>query len=192
MKLEVGRPPKVVVAGMSGTGKTTLCRLLVEQFRPRCVVWDPMGQYPSEISYRPRRFDDAAEADALVRRVMDAGPFVIEWEEIEQIYAEKGGGWLPPFTKQYVLMWRNYGSGWIANVRQPQRVSKTILNEADDLILFKLSGTALDYVVSLLGRDDGPRLYAMRKWHKDEHRFFHRRPDGELVERHWLPKDRAV
>lgn len=174
------RPVKAVVAGTSGTGKTTLLRRIIEPLRPKIAVWDPFGQYPVDVSYRPRRFDSRAEAEALSATAWRAAPFVLTWEEAEQIWSQNKGE-LPPVTKQYVLMGRNVDLGWIANVRRPQALVKSILDEADDIYLFKLKGRAFDYMVDFLGKSEGAKIAPMRTWRKEDHLFFHIQ-EGEVSE----------
>jgi energy-coupling factor transporter ATP-binding protein EcfA2 len=172
-----------VIMGMKGTGKSTLQEQLAETFRERgitTVVWDPIGQYPGTVSYRPRAFDDREELDELARRVWQAAPARLEIEEAEQILPQ--GPDLPTTFKAFALMGRNYGLSWGVNTRRPQAVSKHVLNLADHLFIFKLELRDLDYMKSFLGRA-GTDLEDMRTWTKDPRegggQFFHYH-DGQL------------
>jgi energy-coupling factor transporter ATP-binding protein EcfA2 len=171
MKVRIGNPPRVAVVGKSGTGKTTLCRVLVEGLRPRVTVWDPVRQYPADIAYRPRDLGSRQEAEGLARWARSRAPWSLLYEEAEQVL-DQGRGPLPPALNEYVLVGRNWRLGWIVNVRRPQALHKTVLDEVDDIYIFKVEGRALDYAVSRLGSDVGPRLRAMQAWPKDAHQFY--------------------
>jgi energy-coupling factor transporter ATP-binding protein EcfA2 len=143
-----------VIMGMKGTGKTTLQREIARTFRQDLdvptVVWDPIGQYPSPVSYRPRCFDDRDELDQLARRIWQHAPARLEIEEAEQVLPQ--GPDLPSTFKAYALMGRNYGLSWGVNTRRPQAVSKHILNLADHLFIFKLELRDRGYLHKFLGR----------------------------------------
>jgi hypothetical protein len=179
-RLDISEEDTATVMGMRGSGKTAICRLLASG--ARTVVWDPLGQYPANVAYRPRAVD-RAEFDALVARVWHNAPATLLVEEAEQVLPQ--GPPLPPNFKAFALMGRNYGLRWFLNTRSPQALAKAVLDESDHLFIFKLGGRALDYMKDYLGRTDGRELDRMRKWIKDPRkgggRYFHYH-DGELTE----------
>ena len=179
----IGPDESVAIMGMKGTGKTTLCRVIARAAAPRVVVWDPLSQFPVEVSYRPRALS-SAEFDELARRCWHAAPMMLVVSEAEQVIPQRGGV-LPPAFQALALMGRNLGLRYVAETRQPQRLDKAVLDQADPTFIFKLAGRALEYMEEYLGRHDGRQLEVMRSWTKDPRegggRFFYYR-DGELRE----------
>lgn len=178
MKLEIGPEDTFTVAGMRGTGKTTLMNAFLG---PRTIVWDPLAQYDPKHAYRPRSLT-RAEFDELAGRLWYDAPVRLLVEEAEQVLPQ--GPDLPPNFKSFALMGRNLGLSWGMNTRQPAALTKKVLDESDHIFIFKLGGRALDYMVAYLGKE-GRRLEEMRSWVKDPRqgggRFFWYH-DGELEE----------
>lgn len=167
-QIRFGPEDTATAMGMRGSGKTSLFRHLLPAFKPNLVVWDPLAQYPPDVSYRPGALS-RRELDSLCRQLWPRAPINLMLEEAEQVLPQ--GMDLPPACKQFFLMGRNVGARWLVNTRQPQALTKRVLDESDHFFIFKLQGRALDYMMRYLGRD-GRRLAKMQAWRKEQHRFF--------------------
>jgi hypothetical protein len=185
--IQLGPEDTFAAIGMRGTGKTTLCRKIVRGWGPRTVVWDPFGQYPPPISYRPRTID-RREHDGLCRHVWTSAPFNLLVEEAEQVLPE--GRPLAPAANQLFLMGRNLRIRWGLNTRHPAALKKQVLNECDHYFVFKLRPQSIEYMVRYLelAPRDARAFRKMHAWLKSEHRFFWYSDDHGLVPvSHWTP-----
>jgi hypothetical protein len=184
MKIAIKPTAKVAVMGMNETGKTVICRLQARAARPSVVVYDPLGQYPADVSFRPRNIGDVDEFDDLVRACYYDPPKRLIIEEAEQVLPQRGV--LPPWFLQYSMPGRNLGLAWTINLRAPQLIEKSALNLADHLFIFKLEGTSVDYMRNRVGRHNRGTFDRMLRWRKEDYRFFHYH-SGELTECPPLP-----
>jgi hypothetical protein len=146
------RPEENTAAiGMRGTGKTELAQQIADA-QPSdvaIVAWDPKRVWPDQWAYHPSQFD-VDELDQLAARCMQALPCRLFLEEIEQLLKNQRS--LPENVRRFALMCREYGGTFHLDLRIPQRVSKTLLDEADHILLFKVSGRRLNYMHRYLGR----------------------------------------
>lgn len=184
-RIELGPEHSVAVVGMKGTGKTTLFRqLLTLPGAPaRRAVWDPLHQYPADVAYRPGGMvEPRAEMDLFLRQAYGGPPTRVFIEEAEAVLPERYP--FLPNTQAFLQMGRNRGHSVVVNTRRPAMLHKFLLEEADHVFLFKMRNLSLKAVIDVFDLEPGDeaKLRTMRRWQKEDHRFFWLNPAGELVE----------
>lgn len=191
MKFGIGRDEKVAVAGLPGTGKTTLCRVIAQEMGPTSM-WDPFGQYvnvPGVASYRPPTMD-VMDLDRLAGHLWGQAKagrapdgLTLGIEEAEQVLEQ--GQPLTPNVRESALMGRNLKFRYLFNLRRPQDFTKKLLRVCDWLFIMKLAGGDIEGLRDTVGKAACDELRTMTTWTKDPRqgggRFFTYH-DGELKE----------
>lgn len=162
--------------GMSGTGKTTLQRRIAMTLRDSgmpVTVWDPLGQYPDEISYQVRDMYDTDELDQVARYVLQARGR-LEIEESEQVLPNRGElRKIAPGVNSMACLARNLNASIGANTRRPQQLNEGILRNVHNIAIFKLRPKDIGYMEDFVGRHQAHKLDELNDWTRDA-----REPDG--------------
>lgn len=167
------------VAGMRGTGKTTLMRRLV-QSTPRAWVLDPLDQYGDLGRHCIVPGEKGAPADerdcleALCRRAWASGNVTIFAEEAELALPEKKT--LLPYTQKVILRGRNRGIGFTACTRRIAELKKTVFSLSDHVLIFAFfADVDISYLTGFMGKE-AEQVRALRDFH-----FYHYEQRGGLV-----------
>jgi hypothetical protein len=160
-QLRVGRTDRATVIGATGTGKTTLCRYLVEDPAKRCsVVYDAKISDAITRWQTTQRFFDSfdllqrSEEDRLVYRPsfgesIDAAAqddFFgwIYWRRYTRLYIDEAtalqGGVNPSWNLQACLArGREHGVSTVIATQRPKRVPLILFSESEHFFIFRLN-----------------------------------------------------
>jgi len=126
-----------VVAGMRGSGKTTLIKRLASGLQVPHTIYDPLDQYASITEHRivPNP-DNLATFEATCERIWRQGNHLFIVEEAEVYLKNKAE--LTHYAKLCILRGRNRGIGiWICT-RRIADLHKTPVSQANHLFLYKM------------------------------------------------------
>ncbi len=153
---------RITIAGMTGTGKTTLARFILKKFSS-VLVWDPLGQYNDFNHYIPQT-GKLDEFEYVCKNVWQRGNVLLAIEEAEQVLGERLS-WSDHAYK-IVNMGRNRGIGLMAITRRIAELKKTVFGLSDHVYLYKFfAPNDVDYVKSFLGREWANRLRNLPQYH---------------------------
>ena len=143
----------MTIAGLPGTGKTTLAKYLASLCEPNILIWDPMGQYegfPSEYRYIPR-YDNLQEFDMVCRKLRARGNITFFIEECEKYIGQ--GRALSENAFDLINRGRNWGVGIIAVTRRIQRLNKDFFDLCSHVFLFHTGLRSKEYLTDLIGKE---------------------------------------
>ena len=172
------------IAGLRGTGKTTLSNYLAKLCGDNVLIYDPMNQYTSfkpELRYIPKS-DSMSEFDAVCRRVIARGNMVFFIEEAERYLGQ--GKLLGPDSYNLINRGRNWGIGVVAVTRRIQRLSKDYFDLCDNIIFFRCGTQSLKirgYLEEMIGSSICGQIRQLR-----EHHFLFYNIETETAVERWL------
>lgn len=156
------------IAGLRGTGKTTLSNYLAKLCGDNILIYDPMNQYQSfkpEHRYIPKS-DSMSEFDAVCRRVIARGNMVFFIEEAERYLGQ--GKLLGPDAYVLINRGRNWGIGVVAVTRRIQRLSKDYFDLCDNIIFFRCGTQSLKvrgYLEEMIGQTVCAQIRQLKQYH---------------------------
>jgi len=100
---------RVTIAGLPGTGKSTLAKYIADLFEPNVLIYDPLDQYhnfPDECRYVPKS-DSLEEFEAQCRLLRARSNVVFIIEEAERYLGQ--GKPIGPHAFDVINRSRNWG-----------------------------------------------------------------------------------
>jgi len=156
---------RITVAGLPGTGKTTLGKYLASLCMPRVLIYDPLAQYdgfPDENRYIPKS-DSLSEFDAVCRQLRMRGNVTFIVEEAERYLGQ--GKPLGENAFDLINRGRNWGVGVLAVTRRIQRLSKDFFDLCQDVFLFRCGLKSREYITDMIGRESTKKIMALPLFH---------------------------
>ena len=152
----------IVIAGMRGSGKTNLLKLLVSPLKIPYAIYDPLDQYGNVSTHRIVPAPDTLETfEATCKRVWERGNFLLIVEECEVYLRNKGE--LPPYAKMCILRGRNRGIGMWLCTRRIADLHKTPVSQADHLFLYRMFlPNDIDYISQFIPKEQAQGLDHMK------------------------------
>lgn len=123
------------VAGMRGTGKTSLAKRILSRVKGDVIVYDPMWEYPRAISFHPHS-DSREDFDRFMATCWDKGNIYIAVDEAERYF--KGKKALTPYSAKIVNTGRHRNIGLLLITRRIAELNKTAFGLSDTVIMFQM------------------------------------------------------
>jgi len=160
---------RITVAGLPGTGKTTLTRYLADMFSSMegtsLLIYDPLSQYvgftPEEI-YLPKS-DSLAEFEGVCRRLCSVSNTMFVVEEAERYLGQDKR--MGPYTFDFINRSRNWGCGIMAVTRRIQRLSKDFFDLCQHAFFFRCGLRSKDYIWDMIGREAALKVFSLPQYH---------------------------
>jgi len=165
MALEIKSTDRVTIAGLPGTGKTTLAKHFASLCEPRVLIYDPLSQYEGfadEYRYIPRS-DSLAEFDSVCRKLRATSKITFIVEECERYIGQ--GKPLGENAFDLINRGRNWGVGIFAVTRRIQRLSKDFFDLCQHVFLFRIGLKSRGYIADMIGWDDTRILMKLPEFH---------------------------
>ncbi len=144
---------RIIISGLTGTGKTYLLRYFATQFEPDILIIDPLDQYSmfsDDLRYIPQR-ETPNELEEICKRLWARSNCTLIIEEAEQ-YLQQGRSMLP-FTSGLIRMGRNWGIGIYATTRRIQDVAKRFFDLAQHAFFFQCGLQSREYIAKMIGNE---------------------------------------
>jgi len=151
--IEIRSTDRVTIAGLPGTGKTTLAKYLASLCEPNILIYDPLSQYDGfteEQRYIPKS-DSLTEFDSVCRRLRQRGDITFLVEEAERYLGQ--GKPLGENAFDLINRGRNWGVGVFAVTRRIQRISKDFFDLCQCCFFFRCGLKSREYIADLTGWD---------------------------------------
>ena len=135
-RIKIKRDGIVTIAGMRGTGKTTLAKRIIAvllQEKHTVIVYDPMQEYPNPISYIPKS-DDKEDFDIFMKEIWNRGNIFVVVDEAERYMSTKQP--LTKYTYKIVNTGRHRNIGLLVITRRIAELHKTVFGLSNTVILF--------------------------------------------------------
>lgn len=181
MALEIKSTDRVTIAGLPGSGKTTLAKYFASLCEPHVLIYDPLQQYegfPDECRYIPHS-DSLDEFDAVCRKLRATSKITFIVEECERYIGQ--GKPLGENAFDLINRGRNWGVGIFAVTRRIQRLSKDFFDLSQHCFLFRCGLKSRGYIADMIGWDDTRKLMRLPEYH-----FLHYNVETEASSVHVL------
>ena len=135
-KLMIKRDGITTISGMRGHGKTSLAkRILVALIKAKhtVIVYDPMQEYPKEISYNPRS-DSKEEFNLFLKHIWNTGNVFVVIDEAERYLSVRQP--LVEYAAKIVNTGRHRNIGLLVITRRLAELNKTVFGLSDKAIFF--------------------------------------------------------
>ena len=162
--LRISRSDRITIAGLPGTGKTTLAKFLASLCLPRVLIYDPLSQYSGfedEYRYIPKS-DSQAEFNSICRRLRSQSNIMFVVEECERYIGQ--GRPLGDDAFDLVNRGRNWNVGIVAVTRRIQRLSKDYFDLCQHIFFFKCGLKSREYIADMIGRAEANRIMKLTKY----------------------------
>lgn len=123
------------IAGMRGSGKTSLAKRILAQVKGDVVVYDPMWEYPSKYSFHPIS-DSKIDFESFMESVWDKGNIYVCVDEAERYF--RGKKQLGEYASKVVNTGRHRNIGLLVITRRIAELNKTVFGLSDTAILFQM------------------------------------------------------
>ena len=123
------------IAGMRGSGKTTLAHRILKGVKGQVIVYDPMHEYPEDISYWPMS-DSQADFNNFLETCWDRGNLYVCIDEAERYF--KGKKSLTEFAAKIVNTGRHRNIGLLVITRRIAELNKTVFGLSEAVIFFQM------------------------------------------------------
>ena len=165
MPLEIKSTDRVTIAGLPGTGKTTLAKYFASLTEPKCLIYDPLSQYngfSDECRYIPHS-DSLQEFDGICRRLRATGNITFIIEEAERYVGQ--GKPLGENAFDLINRGRNWGVGVFCVTRRIQRLSKDFFDLCQHCFLFRIGLKSRGYIADMIGWEDTRKVMTLPLYH---------------------------
>jgi DNA helicase HerA-like ATPase len=123
------------IAGMRGSGKTTLALRILKGVKGPKIVYDPMHEYPEDISFWPES-DSQSDFNLFLETCWDRGNIYICVDEAERYF--KGKKSLTEFAAKIVNTGRHRNIGLLVITRRIAELNKTTFGLSEVVIFFQM------------------------------------------------------
>ncbi|MBC8520977.1 MAG: AAA family ATPase [Methanomicrobia archaeon] len=123
------------IAGMRGSGKTTLAREILRQIKGDKIVYDPMHEYNKKISFRPKS-DSLKSFDGFLKWAWKRGNIFICIDEAERYFPLKKT--MLQYAFKTVNTGRHRNIGLLVITRRIAELHKTVFGLSNTIILFQM------------------------------------------------------
>lgn len=163
--IKIKSTDRVTIAGLPGSGKTTLAKYLASLCSPNVLIYDPLSQYdgfPDECRYIPQS-DSLAEFESVCHRLRAQGGITFVVEEAERYLGQ--GKPLGPHAFDLINRGRNWGVGVFAVTRRIQRLSKDFFDLCQHCFLFRCGLKSKEYLADMIGWENFREMRRMDRYH---------------------------
>lgn len=123
------------IAGMRGSGKTTLAKRILSQVKGDVIVYDPMWEYDPKISFHPHS-DSKDDFDRFMGICWERGNLFICVDEAERYFRAKR--LLTEYSTKIVNTGRHRNIGLLVITRRLAELNKTVFGLSETAILFQM------------------------------------------------------
>lgn len=123
------------IAGMRGSGKTTMAVRILSKVKGNKIVYDPMHEYPEDISYWPES-DTLKDFDTFLQACWEKGNIYICVDEAERYF--KGKKMLTEHAVRIVNTGRHRNIGLLIVTRRIAELHKTAFGLSELVIFFQM------------------------------------------------------
>ena len=125
----------VTIAGMRGSGKTSLAKRILSRVQGDVIVYDPMWEYDEKIAFHPHS-DSKQDFDRFMATCWEKGNLFICVDEAERYFRVKKS--LTPFSEKIVNTGRHRNIGLLIVTRRLAELNKTAFGLSETSILFQM------------------------------------------------------
>lgn len=150
------------IAGMRGSGKTSLARRILSRVKGDVIVYDPMHEYDDKISFHPHS-DSKEDFDRFMSICWDRGNLFVCVDEAERYMRVKRQ--LSEYTTKVVNTGRHRNIGMLVVTRRIAELNKTVFGLSNTAIMFQMFiPNDIRYIKEFYG-DGAEELRTIGKYH---------------------------
>jgi len=150
------------IAGMRGSGKTSLAKRILSLVQGDVIVYDPMHEYDPKISFHPHS-DSKEDFDRFMSICWDRGNLFVCVDEAERYFRVKHI--LTEFSAKVVNTGRHRNIGLLIITRRLAELNKTAFGLSETAILFQMFlPNDIRYIKDFYG-DKAEELRGIGKFH---------------------------
>ena len=123
------------IAGMRGSGKSSLAKRILAQVKGDVIVYDPMWEYDPKISFHPHS-DNKEDFDRFMSICWERGNLFICVDEAERYFRTKRQ--LTEFSEKVVNTGRHRNIGLLMVTRRIANLNKTAFGLSETVMLFQM------------------------------------------------------
>ena len=123
------------IAGMRGSGKTTLAKQILRSVKGKVIVYDPMHEYPKKISFHPRS-DSKHDFNAFMAACWKQGNVYVCVDEAEHYFPLKKVMLSSVF--KVVNTGRHRNIGLLIITRRIAELNKTVFGLSNTGVFFQM------------------------------------------------------
>ena len=123
------------IAGMRGSGKTSLAKRILAQVKGDVIVYDPMWEYDKRIAFHPHS-DSKEDFDRFMATCWERGNLYVCVDEAERYF--KGKRMLTEHSSLVVNTGRHRNIGLLIVTRRIAELNKTAFGLSETVMLFQM------------------------------------------------------
>lgn len=123
------------IAGMRGSGKTSLAQRVLARVKGDVIVYDPLWEYDTKISFHPHS-DSKEDFDRFMRICWERGNLYICVDEAERYF--RNNRMLTEHSMKIVNTGRHRNIGMLVVTRRLADLNKTVFGLSNNAILFQM------------------------------------------------------
>ena len=165
MPINLVSTDRITIAGLPGSGKTTLAKYLAHRAQPQVLIYDPLDQYtgfPAECRYVPQS-DSQEEFEAVCRQLCSKQDTFFVVEECERYIGQ--GKALGPYAFDLINRGRNWGIGVMGVTRRIQRMSKDFFDLSRHVFFYRCGLRSYSYVEEMVGKTVTGKIRNLQPYH---------------------------
>lgn len=150
------------IAGMRGSGKTSLAKRILSRVQGDVIVYDPMHEYDPKISFHPHS-DTKEDFDRFMSICWDRGNLFICVDEAERYF--RGKRQLTEYSAKIVNTGRHRNIGMLVITRRLAELNKTVFGLSNTAVMFQMFlPNDIRYIKEFYG-DKAKDLLTIGKYH---------------------------